>query len=509
MRQRRSSLMLSGEESTGGGENCPSVGLDIGTESNANMSINSPPNSTSITTASPSDRSILHFYRRFYVMHTAIVLAVLLFGMIHDGGSRKYIPVKPKELFNLASSQPSTKMFGGYNDASGTSCLGAYINVHSPSIEADLAAICCFDSVYTGTLDSRELRYMSNLCHPQIVGIPAQQLPFARRLTRFFEAWVLPLLPVLIRLMYQIVAYIWSYVRPAQRKTNTSRYRKNQKKSNILLQREATSLSASKASSSSSSLASSISESLLDKKYSSDTITTQSQQQQQSHGSIRITLTRLVFYFILINFRGWGLYIGANAVEDYLVVPLLTGNTVVSPLRTNSMSDVEHDLHYSKSEPECWYKDVLKAHHISAMENAEHSDCYGRPFDFSDHVVLFLAHYLPVFVMEMLLYYAFPFWKSSATATATKENRSTRGAVWVLNAMLALLFVYLHLIVLHALYQTAVYFHTSAEILVGYLVSLIMQVPIVYLMCSEGSHSLRKYLGLPNYRETFSAEKGD
>jgi hypothetical protein len=180
------------------------------------------------------------------------------------------------------------------------------------------------------------------------------------------------------------------------------------------------------------------------------------------------------------------------------------------------MSDVEHDLHYSgkKQQPECWYKDVLKSHHKSTMENEGHSDCYGRPFDFSDHVVLFLAHYLPIFVMEMLLCYSFPFWDAPVVAekSATKQSRSryslfSRGMIW--NACHIFLFLYLHLIVLHALYHTAVYFHTSGEILVGYGVSLILQLPIVYLMCSDEPHWMKKYLGLPSEGKVANTEKGD
>jgi homoserine acetyltransferase len=36
-------------------------------------------------------------------------------------------------------------------------------------------------------------------------------------------------------------------------------------------------------------------------------------------------------------------------------------------------------------------------------------------------------------------------------------------------------------LVCHALYRTAAYFHTPAEISVGYLVSMIVQLPVMYL----------------------------
>ena len=61
---------------------------------------------------------------------------------------------------------------------------------------------------------------------------------------------------------------------------------------------------------------------------------------------------------------------------------------------------------------------------------------------------------------------------------------------------LASLFAYLHVLVCHALYRTAAYFHTPAEISVGYLVSMIVQLPVMYLMCSEGPHWAKALIGL-------------
>ena len=178
------------------------------------------------------------------------------------------------------------------------------------------------------------------------------------------------------------------------------------------MQRKATSLSNSQASSSSTLLlSSSTSSAILGKIVTDSSSTATSPSPKPNHKLIQTTLQRLLFYFLLLNIRGWGLYVGANPLEDYVILPWITGNTVVSRLRTNSMSDVEHDLHCG------------------------HSDCYGRPFDFSDHVVLFLAHYLPIFVMKILLCYSFPFWSSSATEkAATKQRQSnyflSTGMIW-------------------------------------------------------------------------------
>mmetsp|Transcript_27033 Transcript_27033/g.42728 ORF Transcript_27033/g.42728 Transcript_27033/m.42728 type:complete len:151 (-) Transcript_27033:1026-1478(-) len=142
----------------------------------------------------------------------------------------------------------------------------------------------------------------------------------------------------------------------------------------------------------------------------------------------------------------------------------------------------------------------------------DNAHCYGRPFDFSDHVVLFLAHYLPIFEVEMMYCYSFPFWgrRPGIEKAATEERQSSyfsyAGMMW--NVLHVFLFLYLHLLVLHALYLTAVYFHTPAEIMVGYGVSLILQLPVGYLMCTGGWHRVRRYIGLPSEGGVMS-EKGD
>ncbi|KAL9179735.1 hypothetical protein ACHAXT_007705 [Thalassiosira profunda] len=469
LRRRRSSEALGmqidgGDAIPGAGSiTNPRVGVDVRSE--RSISIGGAGDRHSSEAASSAR---LQFYRRFYSIHSACVLLVLLLGIIHNGGNRKYIPVNPKALPNLITVGMPANL--AEKIAGMDACRRAYVDVHSSSIEEEHSAICC-------SAANEGSRHQSNLCSTQILGISTQQLPFARRLTRLTEAWILPLLPLLIRLAYQLAMHTWK---------STQRYLKG-RSLNDSLQREATSVS----SSSSSSLSSNTSTSLLEK---SAIDASAHEPHSPNDRSIRQTLLRLLLYFLLLNFRGWGLYIGANALEDYVILPWLTGNKVVSPLRTHTLSDEEHDLQYSGNEPQCWYKDVLKAHHKSVMENDEHSDCYGRPFDFSDHVVLFLAHYLPVFVMEMLICYSILFWNPSG-AEKRKKRRMMEMAAW--SAIYGFLFLYLHLIVLHSLYQTAVYFHTPGEILVGYVVSLFLQLPVAYLMCSKRASKMRRYLGLP------------
>ena len=439
------------------------LGIDIKEDTSSTI------NNNNTQDASPNH---IEHYRRFYIIHITLVLVVLSLGTLHNGGNRKYIPVQPKELFNLV---PTVK-----------ECHKAYVNVHALTVDEEFAAICCFDDGNNRTV------YESNLCSPSIsfLGISTQQLPFAKGLTRLTEAWVLPLLPIILRLIYQFIMVIYStYTRG---KLSVSKHQHRE------VLREATSFSTSQASSSSLSTSSALEKADNNK----STIVTE----HHPHTSIRITLRRLLLYCLLLNFRGFGLYIGANALEDYIILPWITGSTVISPLRTHSMSDIEHDIqHKDDNEAECWYREVLKSHHKTAMENNRHSDCYGRSFDFSDHVVLFLAHYLPIFVQEMLLYFSFPFWGPTSTA---RSAATKHGIIW--NVLHVGLFVYLHLIVLHALYHTAVYFHTPAEIIVGYIVSLVLQLPLICLMCSEDSFSrLKTYIGLHISHGSPLIKKGD
>ncbi len=407
------------------------------------------------------------YIARFYSVHFSLVAGVLILGMMHNVGNKKYIPVNAKELVKLMQAQSSSV---DHDDVWKQQCKKAYVNVHSSSIDEEFAAVCCHDNENDTAMHS--------ICHPKlpIIGLPTRHLPFAKRLTRLTEAWVLPALPILIRLAYQV---IYALLACYKRYSNNNQRR-------ISMQREATSISYSLSSSiSPTSSTTSLEKIVVDN--SSPTI--EVRMPESNHKFIRTTLLRLFFYFILLNFRGWGLYIGANALEDYVVLPWFTGNTVTSPLRMNSLSDVEHDIHYKEGyQRHCWYEDALKSHHKSSMES--HSECYGRPFDFSDHVVLFLAHYLPIFFMEMLVCYRFPFWERTSTSHQNKVGR----VCWY--AIHAFLFLYLHLLVLHSTYQTAVYFHTQGEIIVGYVVSMFIQLPVCYLMCSEKWTWLKRIIGV-------------
>mmetsp|Transcript_7186 Transcript_7186/g.16555 ORF Transcript_7186/g.16555 Transcript_7186/m.16555 type:complete len:359 (+) Transcript_7186:96-1172(+) len=353
-------------------------------------------------------------HSQFYALHFALVLVVVLFGVMQNGGKRKYIPVKHQELTHMLEEETQP-------------CRKGYVNVHSVTSHESLATICCTSQPEDRPVGTFEDWYRSNICYPKAArGILSEQLPLAGRLTRMTEAWLIPLSGILLRLGYQIVSQSPLY--------STSQ---------------------------------------------TDTIST--------------TMRRLLFYILVMNIRGWVLYIGANALEDFEILPWL-GSKVVSPLRRDSsfVSDMEHGLLLTNKNDgsECWYKDLLKEHHKVIMGSDEDSYCYGRPFDFSDHVVLFCAHYLPVIVCEMLICYALPFWRKSRAEVFWK----------VLHAFH---FIYMHFLLLNALYRTAVFFHTPSEVLVAYGISLTLALPISVLVCSKRLLGMRRTFGL-----AFDGENG-
>ena len=405
----------------------------------------------------------------FCVLHCLFVLVILIVGILKNGGHRKYVPVDPTGLANLVQSEFNVV------DSDGVSCLKAYVDVHTSSIRDELAFVCCAaqESSIIETISGNPKQYRSDLCIPRLpyFNISMQQIPFSRRLTRFPEAWILPMLPILIRLFYQLISSLWSLIKP-DFKLKPIR-------------------SPSTGSDSSSKSKPALEKIVLASSFAdSSTSASNTKAQTLGHEYIRTTLQRILFYFAILNLRGWGLYVSANAIEDYIIVPWFTGKRVVSPVRTNSVSDVEHNI--QSLNHDCWYKDVLKTHHRNEMESVYYSDCYGRPFDFSDHIVLFLAHYLPIFVMEIIYFWMFPCCVSSQHQSTLKYF-ITR----VYSAIHMVLFLYMHVIVLQATYQTSAYFHTSTEVIVGYLISLLLQCPIFYLLYSVRWTTLRQFIGLP------------
>lgn len=156
------------------------------------------------------------------------------------------------------------------------------------------------------------------------------------------------------------------------------------------------------------------------------------------------TLLRFLFYIATLNFRGWILYVWLGYMESLIVTPI--GD-------------------------ECWYKDLMPQ-----------PSCHARIFDFSDHTVLYMAQILPLPLLETLHSLACPFW-----TTTSSRIRWPFVVLWTALA-------YLYVITLLGQFKTSAYFHTGGEIVAGYIISLIVQLPYAILQCVPRWQGMRLWL---------------
>lgn len=165
-------------------------------------------------------------------------------------------------------------------------------------------------------------------------------------------------------------------------------------------------------------------------------------------------LRRLCCYIILFNFRGWVLYLLLNEVED-------------SILKT-----------YTDA---CWYHNYLRD---------DQPECCGRVFDFSDHVVLYFAQILPIALLEFLHSWEYPYWSSPRTSRYNLEQAPNRLVPVVLIGGMT----YLYFITYLGVYKTGYFFHTGAEVIAGFIVSLLVHIPLCCLQCSDRCQKMRDFL---------------
>ena len=212
------------------------------------------------------------------------------------------------------------------------------------------------------------------------------------------------------------------------------------------------------------------------------------------------TTKRLIFVLLLFQFRGWGLYVFLNAVED-IVLSSSIGLRIPGIVRETP------DL------GSCWYMSLLKSWQQSKIED---NSCYGHPFDFSDHVVLFFSHSFPSMIFEASFCFLFPFLPDAAvhwrTTGKEQDGRKRLSAErtnallrfffnTVLPILLLLVFLYLNVITLLAIHSTAAYFHTIGEVIAGYLISLIVQLPVGWIIWADEWTRIRRLVGFPIDRE--------
>lgn len=162
-----------------------------------------------------------------------------------------------------------------------------------------------------------------------------------------------------------------------------------------------------------------------------------------------------------------------------------------------------------------WFLDFVEGALVDAKGNCWYSEylnkgikdqCYGRTFDFSDHIVLYYAQILPIFALES--FYTLlqsHFWKYSSYMLVMPPSLSWlqpkpvhieywREIANVLSPVAyAAALVYMYITMWVATNKTSEWFHTPMEVTVGFTVSLFVQVPLLYLQCGVKSKEWRDY----------------
>jgi hypothetical protein len=301
-----------------------------------------------------------------------------------------------------------------------------------------------------------------------------QTLPLAARLSRFPDAWLIPLSPLLLRFACLAAAYLnrrlRHYVRRWGRSVRGNGLRQGTRHR--------------------------------------EHVPPQPQPPPDLYQQFVPLLLRLGLYVLIFNFRGWVLYVAFNQVED----------SIVSVPHRNTCS---------------WY--------LAYLRDDQRHECVGRVFDYSDHMVLYYAQLLPIPLLETLYALMNPYWCRSTSSSWRRSNTdptsnlarasvavphhpsprfaaddaeydspveqqdpgngkpsvaspssySRAGVVeraiqWfadrTIPVLLAAGLAYLYLITYLGVYKTAYYFHTIDEVVLGYVVSLAVQVPMAMLL---------------------------
>ena len=116
----------------------------------------------------PMKQQSISLIRKVWAFHFMFSLLIITYSSIAGHGERKYIPIDPQ---NIDHQQ----------------CRKAYVDVFSPSIDYPGALICCTSSPEL----QNEL--------PLLCQRTPSYIPFASRLAKFPDAWLLPLFPMILR----------------------------------------------------------------------------------------------------------------------------------------------------------------------------------------------------------------------------------------------------------------------------------------------------------------------
>jgi len=117
--------------------------------------------------------------------------------------------------------------------------------------------------------------------------------------------------------------------------------------------------------------------------------------------------------------------------------------------------------------------------------------------DFSDHVVLYFAQIIPIALVE-ILHALFPrgggppyyqWWLSARLPRQPRTNTVSgyfnRFFHHVVPLILSLWMVNLYVVTFLGAFKTAAYFHTGPEVWVGFVISLLVQIPLMVLQTTN------------------------
>jgi hypothetical protein len=186
---------------------------------------------------------------------------------------------------------------------------------------------------------------------------------------------------------------------------------------------------------------------------------------------------RLYLYLGLIQLRGWILYVALDEVEDWFVSP------------SSSSSGQEPG--------NCWYEEFL---------HANYEQCQGRTMDFSDHVVLYFAQIIPLALVE-ILHAGLPLLRNTNNhklqyywGLAPSRQKSGHGTskynhlfFRLVPVILLVWLVNLYVVTFLGAFKTAAFFHTGPEVWLGFLISLVVQIPLCLLQTTRIFSKQKEY----------------
>jgi hypothetical protein len=143
---------------------------------------------------------------------------------------------------------------------------------------------------------------------------------------------------------------------------------------------------------------------------------------------------------------------------------------------------------------DCWYEPFLRRSSASIHLVVKENDvCFShRVFDFSDHMVLYYAQILPIATAEvlyqlvgMILLQRPARMHNRISSSSSSQQQRPGTTLWWYGILITCYVGYLLVIVAHAAYMTASYFHTASEVYVGWMVSWLVSVPLAMVQLQQ------------------------